>query len=78
MGDASMAGGDYGGVAYAGGYSGNGYGYGGGSDAYGDQGWVALPLDNIFQGQNVQQTGFGPSIDGDDMLEVLLRGNMGS
>ena len=63
-------GGDYG--SY-GGYSGA---FGFGQDGFGDQGWVALPLDNIFGGQNVQQTGFGPTIDGDDMLDVLLGGNV--
>lgn len=50
-------------------YSSNGFGFG--QDNF-NEGWVALPLDNIFGGQNVQQTGFGPRIDGDDMLEVLL------
>ncbi|KAL1302948.1 hypothetical protein AAFC00_003267 [Neodothiora populina] len=50
----------------------------GNSGGGGDQGWLALPLDNIFAAQNVQQTGFGPAIDGDDMLEVLLGGNMGA
>lgn len=73
MGDASMGAGEY--TPY-GGYSSNGFGFG--NEGFGDQGWVALPLDNIFGGQNVQQTGFGPTIDGDDMLEVLLRGNIGT
>ena len=57
-----------------GGYGHSAFGFG--QDGFGDQGWVALPLDNIFGGQSVQQTGFGPAIDGDDMLEVLLRGNI--
>ena len=63
---------DYG--PYGGGYgnSGSNSAFSFGQDGFADQDWMALPLDNIFGGQNVQQTGFGPAIDGDDMLDVLL------
>ena len=43
------------------------------------QDWFALPLDPIMNmnGVDVQQTMYGPEIDGQDMLELLLGGNMG-
>ncbi|KAK0935198.1 zinc finger transcriptional activator [Friedmanniomyces endolithicus] len=48
--------------------------YGGSS---GTEDWLALPLDNLFGnssgGAVVNGTMFGPQIDGQDMLEVLLR-----
>ncbi|TKA69824.1 hypothetical protein B0A55_07503 [Friedmanniomyces simplex] len=48
--------------------------YGGSS---GTEDWLALPLDNLFGisggGAVVNGTMYGPQIDGEDMLEVLLR-----
>ncbi|KAK5746568.1 zinc finger transcriptional activator [Elasticomyces elasticus] len=51
-----------------------------GTNTYGNNGpedWLALPLDNLFGNSGsaiVNQTMYGPQIDGQDMLEVLLRG----
>lgn len=55
--------------AGGGGYGGN---HGFALNAYPDPSWMGLPLNNILGGQNVAQTGFGPVIDGNDMLDMLL------
>ncbi|KAK3110343.1 zinc finger transcriptional activator, partial [Teratosphaeriaceae sp. CCFEE 6253] len=46
----------------------------------GPEDWLALPLDNLFgiNGAVVNQTLYGPQIDGQDMLEVLLNGGVGA
>jgi len=63
LGHATMANGGYG--SY--GQTGDG-GYDDGTD------WLALPLDPIIAsvGGNVRQTGYGPEVNGYDMLELLL------
>ncbi len=40
--------------------------------------WMTLPLDTLFSlenGAEISASGFGPDVNGFDMLDVLLKGN---
>ena len=55
----------------------NGGNGGGGGGGFGDQDWLALPLDPLLDqwGADISQTAMGPDVGGMDMLDILL--NMG-